>query len=473
MMRQAGLLSLLPILALAGCASFEKPAPRPQIAVPVGFVFAPPGRADTAIGSDRLLPVNDPAFQALVKRAATAPDLGVALARIDAARAVAKRAGAERLPKLDASGTTGVQRSNPNQFGNAPSGIDIDSTRFSIGGDIVASWDLDLFGQLRASERAAKYRLDAAGFDAQAVRIALVSEIGSALVDWQSIEAQREQTQSDIRAAEDRAGLIRNRVRAGLNSGLDAMRAEAVVEAQRAGLAALDGSASRIVSRLMALTATAGETVVKELKLSKGQWNGGPAPVTAPSALIAIRPDVQAAAARLAASDADLAATAARRFPSFNLSSALGLLAFSLGGIFDTDAITGQLGAGIAGQLLDFGRIKAEIENDKAQAKIAFEELRKATFVALGEAEEALGQLDAVEREAALLATQAKREADVATVSASRNRAGLESLITVLDADRIAYRAQQQAIAAKGRTQRARIALWQSLGGPDVEQFFL
>jgi outer membrane protein, multidrug efflux system len=468
-MPQARLLYLLPMLVLTGCASVEKPLPRPQIAVPADFVFAPAASSDASIGTGSLLPINDPAFQALIKRAATAPDLGVALARIDAARAVAKRAGAERMPKLDGSSSTGVQRSNS---GNTPPGFDVDRTRFSIGGDILASWDLDLFGRLRASEQAAKFRLDAAGFDAQAVRIALVSEIGSAIVDWQSIEAQREQTLADIRAAEDRAGLIRSRVRAGLNPGLDAMRAEAVIEAQRAGLAVLDGEAARVVSRLVALTATSGETVLQELKLSNGQWIGGNAPATAPSALIAIRPDVQAAAARLAASDADLAATAARRFPNFTLSSALGLLAFSLGGIFDTDAITGQLGAGIAGPLLDFGRIKAEIETDKAQAQIAFEELRKATFTALGEAEEAFGQLDAIEREAALLGAQARREADVAKVSASRNRAGLESLITVLDADRIAYRAQQQAIAAKGRTQRARIALWQSLGGPAVGQFF-
>jgi outer membrane protein, multidrug efflux system len=468
-MPQARLLYLLPMLVLAGCASVEKPLPRPQIAAPAGFVFAPAASSDAAIGTDSLLPINDLGFQALIKRAATAPDLSVALARIDAARAVAKRAGAERMPNLDGSSSTGVQRSNS---GNTPPGFDVDRTRFSIGGDILASWDLDLFGRLRASEQAAKFRLDAAGFDAQAVRIALVSEIGSAIVDWQSIEAQREQTLADIRAAEDRAGLIRSRVRAGLNPGLDAMRAEAVIEAQRAGLAVLDGEAARVVSRLVALTATSGETVLQELKLSTGQWIGGNAPATAPSALIAIRPDVQAAAARLAASDADLAATAARRFPNFTLSSALGLLAFSLGGIFDTDAITGQLGAGIAGPLLDFGRIKAEIEADKAQAQIAFEELRKATFTALGEVEEAFGQLDAIEREAALLAAQARREADVAKVSASRNRAGLESLITVLDADRIAYRAQQQSIAAKGRTQRARIALWQSLGGPDVERFF-
>jgi outer membrane protein, multidrug efflux system len=365
-----------------------------------------------------------------------------------------------------------VQRSNPNQFGNAPAGAGVDATRFSIGGDLNASWDVDLFGRLRASERAARFRLDAAGFDAAAVRIALVSEIAAGVSDWQSIAAQKAQLGANVAAAESRARLIRSRVRAGLNPELDAMRADAVIEALRAQLAPLDGEEAAIIARLVALTAAPAETVLADLRLTGAQWAGGNAPNGAPSTLVAARPDVQAAAARLAASDADLAATAAQRFPRFTLSSALGLLAFSLGGLFDSDAITGQLGGAIAGPLLDFGRIEAEIDQGKAQSRVAFEELRKASFVALGEAEEGFGRLQSVDREVALLEAQAAREEDVAKVTASRYRAGLESLIAVLDADRIAYQARQQAVAAKGRALRARIDLWQRLGGEGVGRFF-
>jgi outer membrane protein, multidrug efflux system len=127
------------------------------------------------------------------------------------------------------------------------------------------------------------------------------------------------------------------------------------------------------------------------------------------------------------------------------------------------------LGAAIAGPLLDFGRIEAEIARDKAQTRVAFAELRKASFGALGAAEESFGLLAAADREAALLAAQAMREADVAKITASRYRAGLESLIAVLDADRTAYLAKQQAVAATGRAQRVRISLWQALGGPGRE----
>jgi outer membrane protein, multidrug efflux system len=463
-------LALATMTLLAGCASVGQPDERPAIVMPAGFSFAPPVVKDAAPALQTLLPTRDPAFQALLKRANNAPDLAIALARIEAARAVTKRAGAERLPSIDASGSAGVQRSNSAQFGNLPAGVAVDSTRFSIGGDISASWDFDLFGRLRASQRAAQSRLDATTFDAEAVRIALINDIAAAVVDWQSATAQKAEIQSNILAAQERARLIGLRVKAGLNPALDQMRADALTEGLRAQLAPVDGQEAQIVARLIMLTATPADTVLADLRLTNQQWVGGEAPDSAPSALIAARPDVQAAAARLAASDADLAATAARRFPQFTLSSALGLLSFSLGGLFDSDAITGQFGAGLAGPLLDFGRIEADISRDKAQTRIAFAELRKASFSALGEAEEAFGLLAAADQEAKRLIAQAAREADVAKVTASRYRGGLESLIAVLDADRTAYLTQQQAVAAKGRAQRARISLWQRLGGPDYKR---
>jgi outer membrane protein, multidrug efflux system len=463
------LILLSPMLLLAGCASVGEMPPRPEIAVPDSFIFAPAEQGSEADGFRSLLPSDNAAFKALLARAEDAPDLAIAVARIDAARAVTSRAKAERLPSVDASASAQEARSNPSQFGNIPG---VDASRFSISGSIGATWELDLFGRLKASQRAAQRRLDAAGFDAEAVRIAVTSEIAAAVVDWQNIAAQRTQIEANLTAAKDRAGLVGSRVRAGLNPGLDAMRADAVVEGLAAQLAPLAGQEAEVASRMVALTGASADAVIADLNLSRDQWQGGLAPRTAPSVLIATRPDVQASAARLAASDADLAATAAKRFPRFTLSSSLGLLAFSLGGLFDSNAITGSLGAGIAGPLLDFGRIQAEIDGSKAQTRIAFEELRKASFTAFGEAESGFGQLAAADREAQLLEAQATREADVAKVSASRYRAGLESLISVLDQDRVAYQARQQAVAAKGRAARARLALWQSLGGPGVSQLF-
>jgi outer membrane protein, multidrug efflux system len=458
---------LLPLALLSGCASVGDMPPRPETVLPQNFVFAPAGAGAEVEAFATLLPSQTAAFRALMQKAAAAPDLGIALERIEAARGVAARARAERRPAIDAGVSAQGQRSNPAQFGNISGGID--ATQYSLGGDISARWDLDIFGGLRASQRAAERRVDAAGYGAQAVRIAIAAEVASAVADWQSIRAQRRQVEANLASAEQRAGLVRSRVRAGLNPALDGLCADAVVEGLRAQIAPLDGERAAIAARMVALTGADASAVIADLDSDGSDWGGGSAPRTAPSTLIAARPDVQAAAARLAACDADLAAVAAQRF---TLSSSIGLLAYAFGGLFDSDALVGSVGAGIAGPLLDFGRIQAEIDQSKAQTQVAFEELRKATFGALGEAESRFGQLAAADAEAASLRQQAAREAEVARVSASRYRAGLESLISVLDQDRIANQAQQQAVAAAGRAQRARVLLWQSLGGPGTATLY-
>ena len=87
---------LASVSLLAGCASMGPPDARADIVMPSAFTFAPPNDNAAIIPAERLLPLQDPAFAALLKRASDAPDLAIALARIDAARAVARRAGADR-----------------------------------------------------------------------------------------------------------------------------------------------------------------------------------------------------------------------------------------------------------------------------------------------------------------------------------------------------------------------------------------
>jgi outer membrane protein TolC len=190
-----------------------------------------------------------------------------------------------------------------------------------------------------------------------------------------------------------------------------------------------------------------------------------PAPEALPSLLLANRPDVLAAAAELAATDADLAAASRARFPRITLSAVIGLLAFDPEDLFDTDSIVGNLTAGVAGPLLDFGRIEAGIDTAAAGKRAAFAAYRGAVFQALGDAEAAYGLIAANDAEAA----QAIRERDglgrAASLADARYRAGLADFLTVLEARRAADASGERAAAALGRARRARIGLWQALGG--------
>lgn len=456
--------SLLPLM-LAGCSANPAPeiaTPTPEL--PPAFFYTPGVGTDTALSA--LMPTGDPAYRTLSDAAlADAPSLAEAAARIDSARAGARRAGAERLPNISADSDVTRNRINTAQFGQAGQQGFIPAEQTSYGANIVARWDPDIFGQLKAQERAAIARIDAASAQAQGVRLSLLAEIAASVTDWRVIEARSAAINDDASAAQQLASLAKVREDAGIAPGFDRVRAEATASSSRVRLAALESERARLIGRLVTLTAQDAATVRAALAQTGPGLAPAAAPASLPSELLANRPDVAAAAANLAASDADLAAAARARFPKLTLSGVIGLLAFSPGDFFDEDSIIGTLTAGIAGPLLDFGRVGAQIDGAAADKRAAFAAYRGAVFQALGDAEGAYGLVAAADNEARLSVEERDLLGRAAGLAETRYRAGLASFLEVLEARRAADASGERAAAALGRAARARIVLWQALGG--------
>ena len=462
----ARLLAVSLAAGLAGCVA----GPPPEIAtatpvLPETYAFAADAQSTASL--DALLPNKDPAFVTLSKAALEqSPTLLEAMARVDAARAGARRAGAERLPNFGIDAGVTENRINPNQFGSDnPFAQAIDTTQVSYGANITARWDADLFGQLRAQERAAVARIDAASASASAVRLAMLSEIAVTVVDWRALDARTTAIESDVAAATRLAALAQTREDAGIAPGFDRVRAQSQASASRSRLAALKNERARLLGRLVTLTSLNGADVMAALAPPSKASALSAAPASLPSELLANRPDVLAAAAELAASDAELAATARSRFPRLTLSGVIGLLSFSPSNFFDEDSLVRTLTAGVAAPLLDFGRIEAEIDGAAANKKIAFQAYRGAVFQALGDAEAAYGLVAASDEQAALAAQERDELERAASLADDRYRAGLASFLEVLEARRAADTSGERAAAAIGAAQRARIVLWQALGG--------
>jgi NodT family efflux transporter outer membrane factor (OMF) lipoprotein len=455
--------ALLP-LALAACVM----QPKPEIATPApplpeAFFYQP--EAGTGAALTALLPQGDPAWRSLSETAlAEGPSLAEALARIDTARAGARRAGAERLPNVTADGSVTRNRINPAQFGEAGEQGFIPREQTSYGANINASWDPDIFGRLKAQERASLARIDAATAQAQGVRLALLAEIAASVIDWRVLDARAAAIEADAAAARQLASLARTREKAGIAPGFDRVRAEATASSSAVRLAALDSERARLIGRLVTLTGADAAAVRTTLATPAPALAPTPAPATLPSDLLANRPDVAAAAAELAATDADLAAAARARFPRITLSGVIGLLAFSPSAFFD-DSVVGTLAAGIAGPLLDFGRVGAGIDAAAADKRAAFAAYRAAVFQALGDAESAYGTVAAADTEARLSVDERDQLTRAAALAETRYRAGLASFLEVLEARRAADASGERAAAALGRAARARVVLWQALGG--------
>lgn len=454
-------------LAAAGCvATAPTGMPSAQdVSVQREFSYAPD--TATAQSLDALLPQQDPAFRQLAEAAnSNAPQLAQALARVEAARARARGAGANRKPQVTGDVSTALTRINPDQFGaDLPPGASFDTDRVQSGNNVTASWDPDLFGVLEASERAALANAEASAASAAAIRLALTSEIAAQVVDWRALSERESSLRSDLASAQRLAQLAGSRERAGLAPGFDRLRAEAAASSTETRLTALQSERASIAGRLIALTGESSASVMGALAQPATPSAPVAPPPSLPSQLLENRPDVLAAAAQLDAADAALAAAARRRFPRLTLSAALGLLTFDFASPLSENALVGSASGALLAPLFDFGRIQSEIDASAADQRVAFEAYRGAVFTALGEAETAYGLVEATNREVA--ASQAERAKLVrnASLAETRYRAGLADFLTVLEARRAANASAERTAAAKGRAARARVLLWQALGG--------
>jgi len=456
--------AIVGVALLAGCASVGNGPSATSVTAPSAFVYAPPMESRAPLAS--LLPNDDPAFRQLLTAVDTeAPDLQVALARVDAARAALRAAGAARAPNISVEGNASYARSSENSVTNLPPGLTIDPTNSNFSTGINASWDLDLFGRLRASQRAAGLRVDAADADARAVRLALITDIARAVVDYRTAQAKLRIVEDDLADASSLVKLTGTRTRVGIAPGLDLVRAQSLEAAARSQRGPAEAELAAALGRLVTLTARDGASVAVAFEVPAGSELAGLPSVGLPSALLRQRPDIVSAAYRLGAANADIAAAAATRFPQISINSALGLAALALGDLFSADSLTASLGGSVAAPLLDFGRVEAQIDARQADAKEAFAYYRRAVFNGMGEAESALGILQANRNRLAALEAQISIEQDSVALSIARYRMGLSDFLGVIDAQRQLNATRQVLAEAKGSVSRAQIGVYRSFGG--------
>jgi NodT family efflux transporter outer membrane factor (OMF) lipoprotein len=456
-------------LLLASCATTQ---PRSETAqpLPTAFYAAPAEGLAPADWWQRRLA--DPALARLVAAAlATAPDLEAAVARVEQARAGLRGTEAERMPLLSGSSSVAYNRTSVNDFGfdggeaGAPGGPQIDRDRVLGRAGLEGSWDADLFGRLRADSRAARARLDAAGFDAAAVRLTLVTDVARNFVAARAAAAREGIARDNVARAQDIVSVTRARTRAGLVAGIDVTRADSLVAEAAAAVPPVQAERRARVAALAALTGLA-PAEIAGLVLASPQVPRIETPAAGlPSDLLLRRPDIAAAFARVAAADADTASALAARYPRLSITSTLGLVAAALGDIFSLDALTGSIGPGLAGPLVDFGRNRARADQARARGREAVAGWRGAVLRAFGEAEAGLAAVEARERQRLALERQLAAQRETAAIARVQYRSGLTDFLGVLDAERAVNRTRDGIAAAEAEAADARIALFRAIGG--------
>jgi multidrug efflux system outer membrane protein len=449
---------------LTGCSLAPDYAP-PTIAAPVAYKEAPAGWTsatplDAAPRGRWWTMFGDPVLGDLEARIETAsPTLAAAVARYDAARAATGEAASDLYPTITASADVARERTSARRSGANAAGRFTDAT---VGAALA--YELDLWGRVRNTVRAARAEADASAADLAAVRLSLQATLADAYFRLRGLDAEAALLRETVDAYGKALDLTQARHDGGAASGLDVNRAQTLLSDARAQISDVANRRAATEHQIAALVGTTPSA------LSIAPANGGidtppPVPAEAPAALVQRRPDVAAAERRIAAANAQIGVARAAFFPDLTLGLAGGFES-SHGGLLSAPAgfwALGPLSAAL--DLFDGGRRRAHVRISRFQYDEAAANYREAALTAFREVEDGLAAsrllaIQAADQKAA--AAAAVRTSDLALI---RYREGAADYLEVVTAQTAALDAERAAIAVQTQRMQTAVALVRAFGG--------
>ncbi|MNH63035.1 Toluene efflux pump outer membrane protein TtgI precursor [compost metagenome] len=454
-------------LLLAACAVGPK-APDPVVpALGQGaFIGAQSASVSTeAARADWWRLYNDATLDGLIQQALTENnELEAAAANLRAVRASLSEARAGRLPTTNANAAFNRSRASTVTAPTANGAKLDDVDTYSVGLDV--SYEVDLFGRVESTVRAARADAAAAAEALEVVRITVAAETARAYADTCSANAQIAVAERTIDLQGRTVDLTQRLLDGGSGNGLDVARARAALEQTRASLPPLRASRDGALYRLATLT---GRTPAEASEAARGCQSppqlSQPIPVGDGAALLARRPDVRQAEARLAAAAARVNVATASLYPSISLGGSLGSTALDSSDLGKDANFRFSVGPLISWNFPNIAVARARIKQAGAQSDAALATFDQTVLTALQETETALSSYaNELDRRTALT-TARDQAATAARLSRLRFDAGADSFLTVLDSERTLAGADAALAASEAQVTTYQIALFKALAG--------
>jgi multidrug efflux system outer membrane protein len=436
----------------------------PQVSAPTAYREVPSGwtQAMPADGASRgawWTMFNDPVLDDLEARMAQAsPTLAAAVARLDAAAAAARESRADLFPTISAS--TDAVRARPSA--RRPGGVTTSEyTDVTLGGAL--GYEIDLWGSVRNSVRAARSEAQASAADLESVRLSLQASLANAYFQLRGLDEQAALLRQTVAANSRALELTSTRHEGGIASGLDVNRAQTILSTARARISD--------VARQRAITEHAIAVLIGEMASSftiapvDGLAMAPATPPQSPSTLLQRRPDIAAAERRLHAANAQIGVARAAFFPTVTLGLSGGWEA-THGPLISTPSSFWGLGplAAVV-DLFDGGRRAARVGISRAQYDELAADYRGTVLTAFREVEDALAaarHLAAQSKDSDEAAAAAQRTLDLAL---TRYHDGASDYLEVVVAQTSALDARSAAITVRTSRLQAAIDVIRALGG--------
>src|SRR5258707_3088344 len=385
----------------------------------------------------------DPVLQDLIRRCLKQNyDLQTATERITQARAQVMVTRSNEFPQVSATGYGTDER--------AFSGFPFKTKYATYAAD--ATFQLDLFGQLRRATESARAQLLSTEYAQKTEILTLVSDVASDYFVLLTLDLQLLITRDTIKTQEDAVKLTEHRLEHGVATKLERLQAKQVLDTANAQVPELQRQIGQEEDALSTLVGDYPHSVTRGLPLVK-QQSPPEVPAGLPSSLLARRPDISQAEQNLVSANAQIGVAKAQFFPQISLTGSGGgafgrSSAFS--GLMSSQLGIWSYGAQVSQPIFTGGALRGNLRLAESQHQQALIAYRQSIQQAFGDVSDALIGYQKFHE------VRLRQESTVADLQESvrlsnmRYKGGTTAYLEVLDGQRSLFAAELTLAQARG-----------------------
>ncbi len=366
-------------------------------------------------------------------------DLRLSALNVERAAAYYGIQRAELLPSVDLSGSVYRERLPADLSSTGKSNI---SSKYNVSLGII-SWEIDLFGRIRSLKEMALEQYLAEEQTHRAAKLSLICAVATAYYTYATDKENLKLAKETLKSQQEMYELMEKKYQVGAISEIDLHRAKTQVETAREAVARYTQSLAQDKNTLDLL---AGEIISEEL-LPEDLENSliPPKDISAglSSEILLSRPDIIAAEHTLKAYNAQIGAARAAFFPRISLTTVFGTASRELSGLFQGGSKAWTFQPQALMPIFD-ARVWTAHEAAKVEREIALVRYERTIQTAFKEVSDTLAVKGTIDEQLQAIQSLVKALSETYRLAKIRYENGIDNYLSVLDAQRALFQAQQQ-----------------------------
>ncbi|HYS47049.1 MAG TPA: efflux transporter outer membrane subunit, partial [Rhizomicrobium sp.] len=327
------------------------------------------------------------------------------------------------------------------------------------------NWNLDFWGKQAALIEKARNTATAAALDTEAAHLALSGAFAQAYINLLLNYQYGDIADATVAERSEILKISQGRFDAGLENGSAVEQAKSLLSIAKADQLRFAAAREMDIHAIAALAGQGADAYQTILRPRPNLDAALPLPTSLPADLLARRPDILAAKARVQAAVKGREAAHADFYPDINLAALVGFQAIGLSNLVTGNAFTMGVGPALHLPIFDAGKLKAQYARSTADLDLAVSDYNGAVLGAIKQTADAMTQV-------ASLAAQRTQQQDAVNsadrafrIAEDRYRSGLATQLPMLTAEATLLQARQALVGVVAQGAQQRITLMLTVGG--------